>query len=400
MRGIASHAGLDISLRTGSGTGQTTRSALDAALQAAGVGDLNLVTISNAIPKGSRLRHVTELLPAEVGDLLFCMRAEAFASVDGEVAWAGLGWCVDATGAGLFVNHTGVSEASVMRQIEMSLADMNARRGGIYGPVQAMLASAECSGDPVCAVAIAAYRVATWDGDADDRPGSSDPNLAFTPETVDPQAVPVSNVAIGAPFPGNLWGGSTKRSADPIRDDLRRVWLLRQLNEVDGKRAIWNAHRNGLTQRQIGELVGRSQPDVGRTLKKIERDPSVIDVSAREVALWRAVGLLPDQSLLDWFRLSIPMMSTGEVDPSPVGEAYLAGRWDDVRQLHREGLLTDDEWDELFALKFGKSEDTEPVDRLNLAGIDQVDSTDDVAQDVESRDDSGDPDSSEDSLSE
>src|SRR3712207_1519031 len=158
--------GLDISIRTGSGAGRTLLSAFDHALQQAGVADFNLVTLSSVIPPGSRIRNVSGTLPGGHGDLLFCVRAEAFAEHPGEIAWAGLGWCVDDTGGGLFVEHSGGSERSVGEQIELSLADMNANRGGGYGPPQIALASAHSTGFPVCAVVVATYRVSTWHEDA------------------------------------------------------------------------------------------------------------------------------------------------------------------------------------------------------------------------------------------
>jgi len=166
QRSTSEPAGLDISIRTGAGEGRTPLSAFDAALQAAGVADFNLVTLSSVIPPGSKLRHVSNTLPGGHGDLLFCVRAEAHADEPGEVAWAGLGWVVDETGGGLFVEHHGASEASVARQIELSLADMNAKRGGGYGPVQMALASAESTDLPACAVVLAAYRVSSWYDDA------------------------------------------------------------------------------------------------------------------------------------------------------------------------------------------------------------------------------------------
>ena len=109
--------GLDITIRTGSGTGSTLLSAFDHALQQAGVADFNLVTLSSVIPTGSRIRHVDATLPGGHGDLLFCVRAEAFAEHPGDTAWAGLGWCVDDTGGGLFVEHHGESEAAVIEQM-------------------------------------------------------------------------------------------------------------------------------------------------------------------------------------------------------------------------------------------------------------------------------------------
>ncbi|WP_200918967.1 pyruvoyl-dependent arginine decarboxylase [Nocardioides sp. Leaf285] len=153
---------LDITVRTGSGSGRTPLSAFDAALQGAGVADFNLVTLSSVIPPGSRVRQVGADLPGGHGDVLFCVRAEAYAERPGETGWAGLGWCVDAEGAGLFVEHHGPTEESVLEQIELSLADMKATRRGHYGAVQTAVASVTCVDLPACAVVLAAYRVSSW----------------------------------------------------------------------------------------------------------------------------------------------------------------------------------------------------------------------------------------------
>jgi pyruvoyl-dependent arginine decarboxylase len=168
-----SSAGLDITVRSGSGTGRTLLSAFDNALQGAGVADFNLVTLSSVIPPASRIRNVEGVLAGGHGDLLFCVRAQAFAEQPGDEAWAGLGWCVDETGGGLFVEHHGVSEQSVVEQIELSLGDMKAKRGDAYGPVYMALASAQSTGLPVCAVVVAAYRVSTWHDPAETAPEPS-----------------------------------------------------------------------------------------------------------------------------------------------------------------------------------------------------------------------------------
>ena len=212
--------GLDISIRTGTGSGQTLLSAFDRALQGAGVADFNLVTLSSVIPTASRVRHVDAPLPGGHGDLLFCVRAEAFADRPGEVAWAGLGWVTDDTGGGLFVEHHGHSEASVIEQIEHSLSDMNANRGGGYGEVQTTLASAECTDRPVCALVLAAYRVSSWhDGSS---PRQSDDMHEDTLVASPPAA---------SPTPASGPGGTHSQVADDwmaaesMQPDLARAGL-------------------------------------------------------------------------------------------------------------------------------------------------------------------------------
>jgi pyruvoyl-dependent arginine decarboxylase len=204
--------GLDISIRTGSGEGRTLLSAFDHALQSAGVADFNLVTLSSVIPPGSRLRHVSNTLPGGHGDLLFCVRAEAYAEHSGDIAWAGLGWCVDETGGGLFVEHHGGSEASVVEQIELSLGDMNAKRGGGYGPVQMALASAHSTGLPTCAVVVAAYRVSSWH--EDDPRDSGSPAVA-EPASATPHHAAAANGRANGMHPHDRGGERSPVTARP-----------------------------------------------------------------------------------------------------------------------------------------------------------------------------------------
>jgi arginine decarboxylase len=154
---------LDITVRTGTGSGRTLLSAFDHALLDAGVANFNLVTLSSVIPPHGRVRLDRTRLAGGHGDRLYCVLSQAHADHPGEIAWAGLGWTTDATGGGLFVEHHGGSEESVLEQIELSLADMSANRGGGYGPVHSALASAHCVAEPVCALVVAAYTVSTWD---------------------------------------------------------------------------------------------------------------------------------------------------------------------------------------------------------------------------------------------
>ncbi len=156
-------AGPDITIRTGSGQGHTKLSAFDHALLTAGVANFNLITLSSVIPPRSGIRLVDDVLPGGHGDRLYCVLAAAHAEHPGETAWAGLGWVLDeATGGGLFVEHTGGSEESLLEQIELSLEDLVKNRGGGYGPVQSVTASAHYVDRPACALAVAAYEVATW----------------------------------------------------------------------------------------------------------------------------------------------------------------------------------------------------------------------------------------------
>ncbi|MGZ4445933.1 MAG: pyruvoyl-dependent arginine decarboxylase [Nocardioides sp.] len=154
--------GPDITLRTGTGSGSTRLSAFDAALHAAGVSGFNLIVLSSVIPPRSTLRRTGDRHPGQHGDRLYCVLSAAYAEQPGEVAYAGLGWVVDPERGGLFVEHAADSEEALDKLVDLTLADMEERRGTTYGPVQRATAVARCVEQPVCAVSVAAYAAVPW----------------------------------------------------------------------------------------------------------------------------------------------------------------------------------------------------------------------------------------------
>ena len=158
--------GVDITIRTASGSGRTTLSAFDHALLNAGVANFNLVLLSSVIPPASTVTLVDGALdpvPGTHGDRLYCVLATAYALEPDQQVWAGLGWAVDEeTGKGLFVEHSAATEADLRRIIDESLGDLIAHRGGGYGEVRAVTASATSDGRPACALALAAYETTGW----------------------------------------------------------------------------------------------------------------------------------------------------------------------------------------------------------------------------------------------
>lgn len=162
----AEETGLTIRVSRGAGVGRTRLSAFDAALQDAGVSDFNLVRLSSVIPAESDVRLVDggEQLKGEHGDLLYCVYADAYTSTPGEEAWAGVAWSrhQDGSGAGLFVEHHGLSHADVSTELTHSLEDLSTIRGGHYRPAGSVMSSATCVDHPVCAVVVATYRRVGW----------------------------------------------------------------------------------------------------------------------------------------------------------------------------------------------------------------------------------------------
>lgn len=163
---VGDESELIIRVSRGSGVGRTRLSAFDAALQDAGVADFNLVRLSSVIPAASQVLEVQgeEQLKGEHGDLLYCVYADAYTSTPGEEAWAGVAWAhhQDGSGAGLFVEHHGLSYSDVSTELKHSLEDLSTIRGGHYQPTNSVLSSATCLDHPVCAVVVATYRRAGW----------------------------------------------------------------------------------------------------------------------------------------------------------------------------------------------------------------------------------------------
>jgi len=161
--------GLTIRISSGTGVGRTRLSAFDSALMAAGVGDFNLLRLSSVIPPRSNVIEVnsSQQVPGEHGDRLYCVYAAACASTPHEQAWAGVAWSRrnNGSGEGLFVEHVGHSEAAVLNDLRLSLADLSVRRGGDFTPAGVQTSFAVCVDLPVCALVIATYGRSAWSSD-------------------------------------------------------------------------------------------------------------------------------------------------------------------------------------------------------------------------------------------
>jgi arginine decarboxylase len=163
----------EIRISAGRGIGLTRLSAFDAALRDAGVADFNLIRLSSVIPPRSVVREVPggEQVRGGVGDVLYCVYADSYASTPGEEAWAGVAWAqrqeftpshqgpdqVDLAGSGIFVEHSGISKALVERDLRASVADLTRNRLGDFPHRGQLLSSARCVDHPVCAIVIAGY---------------------------------------------------------------------------------------------------------------------------------------------------------------------------------------------------------------------------------------------------
>ena len=158
---------MNIHLTTGIGLGPTKLSAFDAALNAAGVANYNLIRLSSVIPPNTKiLTHKDKPInynQGNWGDRLYVVMAEMRVDTPNVEAWAGIGWVQDdKTGKGLFVEHEGNSEEAVRRDIKQSLEALMATRNVDFGKIEMNVVGRMCTSHPVCALVIAVYGSDRW----------------------------------------------------------------------------------------------------------------------------------------------------------------------------------------------------------------------------------------------
>jgi arginine decarboxylase len=155
---------MNITITSGIGEGPTAIAAFDAALRVAGVEHYNLILLSSIIPPGSTLTRTRFVTPIdEYGHRLYVVMARCDAHINGQAAWAGVGWAQEPEdGRGLFVELHSDSEIGVQVAIDATLTSMMGSRGRTYGPIQYEVAGSVCRDKPVCALVIAVYQSQGW----------------------------------------------------------------------------------------------------------------------------------------------------------------------------------------------------------------------------------------------
>ncbi len=155
-----------ISVTSAIGTGITTLSAFDAALDNAGIGNFNLVQLSSVIPPGSSIDDLDGTAAAvdgEWGDRLYVVMAKAEVEQPGEEGWAGIGWVQqDDSLKGLFVEQSSSAKCHLQSQLTNSLESMCERRREHFEPARYHLRGTICDGQPVCAMVVAIFEPQAW----------------------------------------------------------------------------------------------------------------------------------------------------------------------------------------------------------------------------------------------
>jgi len=157
---------MKIAVASGIGTGPTKLAAFDAALNAAGVANYNLIRLSSIVPPKAKIvvsGEPIKKIRGNWGDRLYVVMADSRVDTPNVEAWAGIGWVQDKkTGKGLFVEHEGNSQETVRRDIQSSLEALMATRNVNFGPIQMQVVGRACVHEPVCALVLAAYQSSSW----------------------------------------------------------------------------------------------------------------------------------------------------------------------------------------------------------------------------------------------
>lgn len=150
-------AGAPIRVVWGTGVGPTATAAYDTALEAAGVHNYNLITVSSVIPRQGHVEP-TGTAPelGAIGDGLYVVQARSTVSGPGQ-ATAGLGWAVG-DGPGIFYEAEGefdADEAAVI--IEQGLDAGQELRDWSISEMDHQIVSVRADADYATAVVLAVY---------------------------------------------------------------------------------------------------------------------------------------------------------------------------------------------------------------------------------------------------
>lgn len=130
---------------------------------------------------------------------------------------------------------------------------------------------------------------------------------------------------------------------------LAAIAARQRVTERELEREIYNAAVvQGLTQRQISELVGnQSQATIQRILRRIADNPTQLDVEPAEIIDQRTAGIITTEQMME--QLMGRTYNVGRVTRinGVATDAYITGDWDSVETAFYRGQLTDDEFQEL-----------------------------------------------------
>lgn len=134
------------------------------------------------------------------------------------------------------------------------------------------------------------------------------------------------------------------------RAALRRVWAKKELVAIEEAELALTASRAGTTQRDIAALLGRSQSDVHRLLRKAKLG---LPSETWQVILRATAGGMSRGTMIGILRTGI---TRGSLEPGEQSDGYEPGSLDEIRAAFMEDLLTEQEYDEIRAYAPSRAE--------------------------------------------
>lgn len=132
------------------------------------------------------------------------------------------------------------------------------------------------------------------------------------------------------------------------RQQLEQAAARLRLDDRAIYRAIHRAVQDGLSQRQISDIVGNlSQATVQRIIQRLAANPALLAETPAEIIDRRAAGIIDSQvmmkQLTKWRYIigAVPRVDGVATD------AYITGDWDEVESAYYRGLLSDEEFAQL-----------------------------------------------------
>lgn len=136
-------------------------------------------------------------------------------------------------------------------------------------------------------------------------------------------------------------GRHAQKAIGDRRSDLRAVRARRELVTIEEAEAALAASKSGVSQREIAADLGRSQTDIHRLLRKSR--------AGMPSATWRTIlrGVAGDGTRATMVGLLRPGLERGEVPSGEQTDGYVPSGLDEVRRAYMEGLLTEDEYNQI-----------------------------------------------------
>lgn len=134
----------------------------------------------------------------------------------------------------------------------------------------------------------------------------------------------------------------------PTVEQLRRVHVRNAVDELDYRRLLRRAVREGFTQRQIADWLGLTQPTINKVLARAKDLPDPVDgfsgATPYEICQRYAAGVISRDQLLDEL-VRFPYVAIPSMHPEAEMEFNSPGTWRDVEEALTDGLIRPEDYD-------------------------------------------------------